>query len=126
VRERDRIVAIHGVSKILVQRHFAEWPPLREQHGRDVVLRVDPEQCVRGPIPEELADRARGSCASFGGATRTAKSMPKPTCPLDGSQDFSVTSFGIASVAMSLTVSGFKMRARTSLPPPNNMRANFM
>ena len=37
-----------------------------------------------------------------------------------------VISFGRASVAMSFTVSGLRMRARPSLPPPNNIRANFM
>ena len=57
---------------------------------------------------------------------RTAKSMPKPTCPLVGSHDLSVTSFGMASVAMSCTVSGLRTRARPSFPPPSSMRANFM
>ena len=45
---------------------------------------------------------------------RTAKSMPKRTRPLLGSQEVSVTSLGIASVAIRLMVSGFKMRLPSS------------
>ena len=50
---------------------------------------------TRRAVPEELAHRARRLLRILGGAMRTAKSMPKPTWPLLGSHDLSVTSFGM-------------------------------
>src|SRR5689334_1156338 len=59
VRERDRIVAVHGVTERLVKLDLVERPHLGEQHRGDVVLRVHPEQRAGRTIPEELADGAR-------------------------------------------------------------------
>src|ERR1700722_12937111 len=66
------------------------------------------------------------SFASAGGRMRTAKSMPKPTWPLLGSQEVSLTSAGIASVAINCTVSGLRMRLPSSSPPFCSMRAKRM
>src|SRR5262245_41750222 len=66
VRQRDRVVAVHRVAGTLVQLHLVEGTHLREQHRRDLVLRIDPEQRARRAVPEEFAHRARG----FGGVLR--------------------------------------------------------
>src|SRR5690349_8138279 len=58
VRERDRVVAVHGVAERLVQMDLVERPHLSEQHRGDVVLRVHPEERAGRAIPEELADGA--------------------------------------------------------------------
>jgi hypothetical protein len=121
VRERDRIVAMTA-SRKAVQVDLGTAASAWQQ--RDVF--VTQNRVLAAPSQKNSPTAPDDSLASFGGAMRTAKSIPNPTCPLPGSHDFSVTSFGMASVAMSFTVSGLRMRARPSFPPPSNMRANFM
>ena len=47
---------------------------------------------LAAPSQKNSPTAPEASLASLGGAMRTAKSMPKPTCPLPGSHDLSVTS----------------------------------
>ena len=116
VRERDRVVAIHGVAEGLVQRTLSNGRICVNNTAVMSFFGSTQNNVLAAPSQKNSPTAPEDSCASFGGAMRTAKSMPKPTCPLLGSQDLSVTSFGMASVAMSFTVSGLRMRARPELP----------
>ena len=61
-----------------------------------------------------------------GGAMRTARSMPNPTCWLPRNHDVSVKPAGNASLAINRTVAGCSRRTPSSSPPPSSMRAKRM
>src|SRR6478736_2913864 len=66
------------------------------------------------------------SAADAGGRSLTAKSIPKPTCPLVGSHMRCEMVSDNWLVAISCTVSGFKMAVLPNTPSFTSMRANFI
>src|ERR1700761_8021139 len=60
MRQCFRDVAVDSVPERLVQRNLAEWCVLGKQYRRDPVTRINPEQRIGGPIPEELTNRTGG------------------------------------------------------------------
>src|SRR5258705_11007872 len=52
---------------------FALAGPLRHEHGKQLFLRIDPEEGPAHPAPEELTDRARERRHAFHRSHREAK-----------------------------------------------------
>src|SRR5262245_1519537 len=52
------IRSVDRIAKALVQPNLVERHELDEEHGREIVLGIDPEQRACGSVPEELAHNA--------------------------------------------------------------------